>query len=176
MLAWIAILVGGLGLALLPLGRLPAPAVAAGLWLSANGAPWLDVARRGIPLAQGDAARAVSGLFLTQTLPKETRIAVTTAGNLPYYAEFVTADLLGKNDPYIARLESHLPFLPGHSKWDYLHSIEEYRPDLILEIWAPDWEEAARQIVRVGYRPTKEGVYVRDGYDPPGLSQLVTLL
>ncbi len=172
--AWIPILIGGLGLALLALGRLPAPAIAASLWLSANGAPWLNAARHGIPLAQGDNRRALSGLHLAAALPKETRIAVTLAGNLPYYAGFITADLLGKNDPYIARLDSHLPFLPGHSKWDYLHSIEVYHPDLILEIWATGWQEEGRQIVNAGYRPTKEAVYVRAGFNPPGLSRFVT--
>jgi hypothetical protein len=75
--------------------------------------------------------------------PANTKIAVLFAGIIPYFTDFRSIDLLGKNDKYI----SHLPmpvseglirfidFMPGHLKWDYKYSVGVLKPDLILQKW-----------------------------------------
>ena len=70
----------------------------------------------------------------------DAKIAVVTAGAIPYFAERPAIDLLGKNDAYIARLPAHQPdslekIRPGHMKWDYDYSIGELKPDIILQLW-----------------------------------------
>ncbi len=70
----------------------------------------------------------------------QTRIAVVTAGAIPYFSELPAIDLLGKNDPIIARQINHLPnniadVRPGHMKWDYDYSIGELKPDVIVQVW-----------------------------------------
>jgi hypothetical protein len=74
----------------------------------------------------------------------EASLAVVTAGVIPYFTDNPAIDLLGKNDAYIAHLDSHLPegawaklsdYRPGHSKWDYEYSITQLRPDVIVQLW-----------------------------------------
>lgn len=73
------------------------------------------------------------------TTPK-AKIAVVTAGAIPYFSERPSIDLLGKNDPYIAHQPSHIPsgldkVRPGHLKWDYHYSIGRLKPDMIVQLW-----------------------------------------
>lgn len=82
----------------------------------------------------------------------EASIAVVTAGSIPYYSERPAIDLLGKNDPYIAKTENHVPdklseIRPGHMKWDYEYSIGELKPDLVLGVWG-DSQSAERLLNR----------------------------
>lgn len=78
---------------------------------------------------------------LARGLAKEDEtIAVVTAGVLPYFAERNTIDILGKADPAIARMESRrasglFSFEPGHTKWNYYHSICTMKPDWVLQLW-----------------------------------------
>ena len=70
----------------------------------------------------------------------EAKIAIVTAGAIPYFADRPALDLLGKNDAYIAHLPSHTPsglddIRPGHMKWDYDYSIGQLKPDMILQLW-----------------------------------------
>ena len=70
----------------------------------------------------------------------QARVAVVTAGIIPYLSERPTVDLLGKNDTHIAHLPSHIPpslvdIRPGHMKWDYDYSIGELKPDMVLQLW-----------------------------------------
>lgn len=70
----------------------------------------------------------------------KTRIAVVTAGAIPYFSELPAIDLLGKNDPIIARQQNHLPnniadIRPGHMKWDYDYTLGELQPDVIVQVW-----------------------------------------
>lgn len=71
-------------------------------------------------------------------------IGVRGAGYLPYYTGRPAVDLLGKNDPHIARLPPHLDVLPaqlrgariwpGHVKYDFAYSIGELRPDILESV------------------------------------------
>lgn len=83
-------------------------------------------------------------LALMKFTTEDATIAVVTAGVIPYLSDLPAIDLLGKNDAYIAQLDSHLPnaplmrltsYRPGHSKWDYDYSIGELKPDVIVQIW-----------------------------------------
>lgn len=94
---------------------------------------------------------ALMGLALHDVTTPEATIAVVTAGNIPYFSERTSIDLLGKNDPYIARgparINSSLfepgTFRPGHNKWDYAYSIGELQPDVVAQIWEGTDEEVA---------------------------------
>lgn len=85
-------------------------------------------------------------LFINGTTPPLSTIALEWAGVTPYFAnERYFIDILGKNDKYIARLDSSEllrlsdkpfwnKFLPGHTKWDYGYSIVNKRPDVISQV------------------------------------------
>lgn len=86
---------------------------------------------------------AQMGLALREVTTPEAVIAVVTAGNIPYFSERPAVDLLGKNDPVVAkgpaRINSSLfepgNYRPGHNKWDYAYSIGQLQPDLIAQTW-----------------------------------------
>lgn len=99
-------------------------------------------------------------LVLRQITTPNARIAVVAAGNTPYYAERTFIDLLGKNDPVIARqglqvsLQGDLrEARPGHSKFDYRRSIGELKPDVIVEVFRSTDEQAAPYLG--GYKRVK---------------------
>lgn len=91
------------------------------------------------------------GLKLGELTTPEATIAVVTAGNLPYFSERTSIDLLGKIDRVIARQDAHLNaslfepgnYRPGHNKWDYAYSIGELQPDVIAQLWEDTDAEAA---------------------------------
>lgn len=82
-------------------------------------------------------------LDLRELTRPTARIAVVTAGSIPYFSERYAIDLLGKCDPYIARLEARgvgglrnlENFRPGHMKWDYDYSIGKLNPDVVVQMW-----------------------------------------
>jgi hypothetical protein len=99
------------------------------------------------------------------TLP-DARIAVVWAGAPAFYSERETVDLLGKNDPHIARVAPRGTYL-GHNKWDYRYSIGRLRPDVVAQLWnATDAETRhlrAWGYVRVSTRtPDVRTFWVRD--------------
>lgn len=70
------------------------------------------------------------------------RVAVVTAGIIPYYSQRPVIDLLGKNDKVIARqpmrIEPGLDLLdlrPGHMKWDSAYSIGQLQPDIVAQLY-----------------------------------------
>jgi hypothetical protein len=87
---------------------------------------------------------------LKEITSPEAHIAVVTAGAIPYFTERASIDLLGKNDPYIARQPNHLPggignIRPGHMKWDYDYAIGELKPDVVVQLWG-DTETAQKYL------------------------------
>ncbi|MCW5874714.1 MAG: hypothetical protein KIS88_08745 [Anaerolineales bacterium] len=110
----------------------------------------------GKPIFTESAERyAGMGIMLNHITEPEAVIAVVTAGNLPYFSERTSVDLLGKNDPVIAhtdaRINSSLFFpgnyRPGHNKWDYAYSIGQLQPDVVAQLWDDTNEEAAPYLV-----------------------------
>lgn len=105
-------------------------------------------------------ARYVRIAMILNTLTtNQARVAVVTAGAIPYFTDRFSIDLLGKNDPRIAMDESAISnrlldiaqFRPGHTKWDYGYSIGELQPDVIAQWWE-GFDEA---------QPYLEGRYTR---------------
>ncbi len=100
-----------------------------------SGRPWLAWARDNSPLLQADIRRTQLGLFIAKHTSPQAVIAVHAAGQIPYYSGRNTIDLLGLNDPVVAKGPVTGPFYPGHDKWNYEYSISRLRPDLIADNW-----------------------------------------
>ncbi len=81
-------------------------------------------------------------IIRAMTTPDAT-VALVGAGNLSYFLDRYSIDLLGKSDARIAREPvristdpaDFLDFRPGHNKWDYAYSIGELKPDVIVEVF-----------------------------------------
>jgi hypothetical protein len=99
------------------------------------------------------------GLELRHDTTERATIAVVWAGAPAYFAHRNAVDLLGKNDPVVARMHPHPEFRPGHNKWDMHYSVEKYRPDVILQTWRLSHED--REFLRsAGYERLDNGIYV----------------
>jgi arabinofuranosyltransferase len=106
-------------------------------------------------------AQVALGELLREHAPPDARIAVVWAGAAPYFSRLYSIDLLGKSDKVIARSAPH-NMNPGHNKWDYSYSIGVLKPDYIVELFRPTPEDMA-YIANLGYSPTGEGIFVRQG-------------
>jgi hypothetical protein len=83
-----------------------------------------------------DRSQADLGTALGRDLPSDTRVAVVWAGAVPYESGLGMVDLLGKSDAVVAQGPNHdMAFWPGHTKWDYSHSIGSLHPDVVLGLW-----------------------------------------
>jgi arabinofuranosyltransferase len=95
------------------------------------------------------------GVLLAQVTSPQAKIAVAAAGNIPYFANRFSIDLLGKVDKVIAhepihsgpRGEGLVNLQPGHLKWDYARSIGEQKPDVIVDLILNTGEEVAPYLV-----------------------------
>ncbi|MDW8173781.1 MAG: glycosyltransferase family 39 protein [Anaerolineae bacterium] len=76
---------------------------------------------------------AERAVLLNEILRPGARLAVFSAGIVPYYTDFHVIDMLGKNDTYIASLPPDrsgavswhgMNSVPGHNKYDLFYSIE----------------------------------------------------
>ncbi|HTP01129.1 MAG TPA: hypothetical protein VMJ64_07115, partial [Anaerolineales bacterium] len=142
--------------------RTAKPTIAAVIVLLAlaviSGRPWRAWAGDNAPLLKADIRRTREGLFLAKYTAPEAVIAVHAAGQIPYYSGRTTIDLLGLNDPVIAKGPVTGPFYPGHDKWNYEYSIAGLRPDLIADNWI---KLAAFMKTQPEYRRLDNGIYVR---------------
>ncbi len=134
--------------------------VALGTLVLMSGVPWYHWAEDNAPLLQSDVRRARAGLAIAEYTSPGATIAVHAAGQIPYYSQRRSIDLLGLNDPVVARGPRRTSFYPGHDKWNYEYSIGQLLPDLIADNWIrlPDY---MRQ--RNDYRKLGNGMYVRNG-------------
>ncbi len=123
-----------------------------------TGRPWLAWARNNAPLLQADIRRTREGLFLAKYTAPQAVIAVHAAGQIPYYSGRTTIDLLGLNDPVVAKGPVTGPFYPGHDKWNYQYSIAQLRPDVIADNWV---KLSAFMKTQPEYRKLPNGIYVR---------------
>ncbi|HEX6303318.1 MAG TPA: hypothetical protein VFZ76_03950 [Anaerolineales bacterium] len=91
-------------------------------------------------------------LALEKITQPQARIAVVSAGAIPYFTDRYAIDLLGKNDVRIAHLDARSTggllnslanFRPGHMKWDYDYSIGELKPDVVVQLWGKTEEAQA---------------------------------
>ncbi len=123
-----------------------------------TGRPWRAWSLDNAPLLAADIRRTREGLFLAKYTSPEAVIAVHAAGQIPYYSGRTTIDLLGLNDPVIAKGPVTGPFYPGHDKWNYDYSIRQLRPDLIADNWI---KLAAYMKTQPEYQKLPNGIYVR---------------
>jgi hypothetical protein len=81
-----------------------------------------------------DVERIRIGKWLRHAAPQGSVLAVTAAGQLAYYSQLYTHDMLGLNDAHIASLqpESQGKGLAGHEKFDIHYSIDTVAPTIIV--------------------------------------------
>ena len=74
-----------------------------------------------------------AGLFLKETLPPDTELAVSAIGLVPYYSELPTIDMWGLTDAHIAKapVDGFGTGTPGHERQDFAY-VRARRPALIL--------------------------------------------
>lgn len=100
-----------------------------------SGANWFKWTIHNAPLLASDIQRTQLGIHIRDNTDENAVIAVHTAGQIPYYSNRQTIDLLGKSDPVIAMGIPATSFRPGHNKWNYEYSIMQLHPDLIADEW-----------------------------------------
>ncbi|HEV7515097.1 MAG TPA: hypothetical protein VGR07_02235, partial [Thermoanaerobaculia bacterium] len=99
-------------------------------------------------------------------------VATVWAGIPAYWTDWKMVDLLGYNDPVIARetssaflsRENYLSFWPGHVKWDYEHVLHVHHPDAFLQLWEIAGGTERRLLRPNGFRRI-DGFWVRLGSD-----------
>jgi arabinofuranosyltransferase len=123
-----------------------------------SGTPWLNWVIDDAPLLKSDIRRVRAGLAIAETTAPTTTIAVHAAGQIPYYSGRRTIDLLGLNDPIIAKSPRSTAFYPGHDKWNYEYSIAQQKPDLIADNWIRLGDFIRSQ---PDYRQLENGMYIR---------------
>jgi len=131
---------------------------------------WLLLQRH--PFSSGSEHLVQIAHLVEQVSTPEAKVAVVTAGIIPYYTHRYSIDLLGKVDKTIARQPMHITtdmslvnFRPGHMKWDYTHSIRDLKPDVIAQVYDESPREERLQWVTGVYTPVAVGTitfYVRD--------------
>jgi hypothetical protein len=128
--------------------RTALPAMGLALWAVVSGPASYDWVQDNAIHMYDDQNAARTGVFLSKNTPEDATIAVDWAGAIPYFARRTTVDLLGKNDPHIARMDPVAPFRPGHNKWDLNYSLSERKPDFVVVLFLPSAEIRVR-----GYQP-----------------------
>jgi len=136
----------------------PAIPLAIIVLLIISGEPWITQAIDNAPLLKADIRRVKLGLLISESTSPKAIIAVHAAGQIPYFSDRSTIDLLGLNDPIIAKSASHGEFYPGHNKWNYEYSITELQPDLIADNFAP---LAGFMLGNQQYIKLDNGIYIR---------------
>ncbi len=99
------------------------------------------------------------GLLLKQNVPPSTRVADFWAGLPFYYSDVRGIDLLGKNDPYIARLPAQYGDVPGHNKFDFDYSLGTLQPDYVLSTFTLPASETALQELANSAAPWRGELY-----------------
>ncbi len=132
--------------------------VAAAALIVISGQPWVNWAIDNAPMLKSDIRRVRIGLAIAANTAPGVTIAVHAAGQIPYYSGRRTIDLLGLNDPVIAKGPVTGPFYPGHDKWNYNYSILQLKPDLIADNWTKlgDFMRGVSE-----YQELDNGMYVR---------------
>jgi arabinofuranosyltransferase len=98
-----------------------------------SGEPWFTWVLSNAPMLRTDVQRVRLGLHIQAHTDPGAVVAVHAAGQIPYFADRTVVDLLGKNDPIIAKGPPATGFAPGHNKWNYEYSILQLQPDVIAD-------------------------------------------
>ncbi len=111
----------------------PAITVALMVLIVISGEPWVMYSIDNAPLLKADIRRVRLALHIAQNTDPAAVVAVHAAGQIPYFSNRATIDLLGLNDPIVAKGQGMGEFYPGHNKWNYAYSIGQLAPDLIAD-------------------------------------------
>lgn len=111
--------------------------------------------------AEDDATQVRMALNLRTSTEPDATLAVVCAGSVPYFVERSCIDLLGKNDPVIAKGTpvANEPLYPGHNFWNYEHSLGVLRPEVIVQLWKTTPKDL-EYIRSLGYERQREGHYL----------------
>jgi len=98
----------------------------------------------------------IQTLNLNKLFSENAKVAVTQAGVTAYFGKFKLIDLFGYNDSYVAKLPpaakpdaNDTGYLPGHSKYDFKHSVKDLSPDVLMHF---DFSEDIKaQVASYGY-------------------------
>ena len=136
----------------------PAIVIALMVLIVISGEPWAMVSIDNAPLLKADIRRVKLALHIARNTDPKAVIAVHAAGQIPYYSNRVTIDLLGLNDPVVAKGQGNGEFYPGHNKWNYEYSIGQYQPDLVADnfIALPEYMRGSDQ-----YQLLDSDIYIR---------------
>jgi hypothetical protein len=99
------------------------------------------------------------GLLLRHNTPPTTRAADFWAGLVFYHSEVRGIDLLGKNDPHVARLPARYGDVPGHNKFDFDYSLGVLRPDYVLSTFRLPPDEAELRELAQSAAPWRGELY-----------------
>ena len=115
--------------------------VAVAIVLLISGDEWVQWCKHNAPMLDSDILRTRIGILIRKGTDGQARVAAHAAGQIPYYSERYTIDLLGKSDPVIAKGPPARSFIPGHNKWNYDYSIRQLKPDVVADEWGllKDW-------------------------------------
>ncbi len=126
-------------------GVFPSFVAAAVLAVNLNEGPF--ALRNMLAATPGDDAALKSlvarAYIVREITDEDATVGVIWAGAFPYFSERRIVDFLGKTDSYVSRLPMHrgdglerfVHFYPGHLKYDFAYSIDERRPDVIIQFW-----------------------------------------
>jgi hypothetical protein len=98
-----------------------------------------------------------------------TRVATAWSGIPAYFTDFEMVDVLGYNDPLIARLDP-VPQLsldrfekipPGHLKWNLDLTIQSRQPQVLYQTWGYSDDQLRAMLPGYGYHPDG-GLWIRD--------------
>jgi hypothetical protein len=134
--------------------------IAASLLVPVTGTNWKKWVLTDAEMLVLDIMRVQRGHMISMSTDEKTVIAVHGAGNIPYYAQRTTIDLLGKSDHYIARMIPKQTMIPGHNRWDYEFSIGVKRPDLVADDWGNIDSFMSENMIDQ-YQKLSCGMYVR---------------
>ena len=124
----------------------------------------------------------VAGLVVRENTAESARTVVAAAGCFAYFARRPAIDLLGKNDPHVARVRAAAGGATGHDRFDVDWSLRD-RPDivvsfgsLLLATHAPLLLEAskAERARDYGAALLLNATFVREYLDHPVLVPLLT--
>lgn len=171
--AWILPSVVALAFAAARLGARWRPFVVGGVCvaslLSFDGGPVAGWWEHNAAVQASDVAWARYGIALKEASSPNVSIAVSSAGNIPFFDRRPSIDLLGKSDSFIAHLAPvylNGYFLPGHSKHDFAYSIGILRPEIVAELF-PATAADVQRMRQWGYVPSG-GLWYLPG--APGLN------
>lgn len=120
-----------------------------------SGKPWFKWGIHNAPLLNADIWRTKLGIHIKNNTDEDAVISAHAVGQIPYYSDRQTIDLLGKSDPVVAKGKPSTSFRPGHNKWNYEYSIVTLKPDLVADEWGqvgkflkekPGWQRLVNRI------------------------------